>query len=122
MASDVDVSVLEVRLSTVDGGATRFELEHAAIVPEDRWTEYGPGAVGIGWDQGLLGLTLHLRVGASLGDPEAWQLSAEGREFASLSSKAWGEANRAAGAHPALAARGVANSTAFYAPEPDADS
>jgi uncharacterized protein YndB with AHSA1/START domain len=119
--SDVDVSELEVRLSTVDGGATRFELEHIAVVPEDPWAEYGPGAVGVGWDQGLLGLTLHLR-GGSVEDPTAWQQSAEGREFATRSSEAWGEANRAAGADPATAARGVANTNAFYAPDPDAVS
>jgi uncharacterized protein YndB with AHSA1/START domain len=116
--SDLAASELEVRLSTVDGGATRFELEHTAVVPEEPWAQYGPGAVGVGWDQGLLGLTLHLR-GGSVDDPAAWQLSAEGREFAARSSEAWGDANRAAGADPAAAARGVANTTAFYAPDPD---
>jgi uncharacterized protein YndB with AHSA1/START domain len=121
VTSDADVSEVEVRLSAVDGGATRFELEHTAIVPEDRWAEYGPGAVGVGWDGGLLGLSLHLR-GGSVGDPEAWQLSAEGRDFASRSSEAWGEANRAAGADPAVAARGATNTQAFYAPDPDAGS
>jgi uncharacterized protein YndB with AHSA1/START domain len=121
VSRDADISELEVRLSTVDGGATRFELEHTAIVPEDRWDEYGPGAVGVGWDGGLLGLTLHLR-GRSLDDPVAWQMSAEGREFSTRSSEAWGEANRAAGADPEAAARAVANTTAFYAPDPDAES
>jgi uncharacterized protein YndB with AHSA1/START domain len=121
VTSDADVSEVEVRLSAVDGGATRFELEHTAIVPEDRWAEYGPGAVGVGWDGGLLGLSLHLR-GGSVGDPEAWQLSAEGRDFASRSSQAWGEANLAAGADPAVAARAAANTLAFYAPDPDVGS
>jgi uncharacterized protein YndB with AHSA1/START domain len=121
VTSDADVSELEVRLSAVDGGQTRFELEHTAVVPEDRWAEYGPGAVGVGWDQGLLGLSLHLR-GGSVDDPEAWQLSTEGREFATRSSEAWGEANRAAGADPAAAARGVTHTTAFYAPDPNAVS
>jgi hypothetical protein len=80
--------------------------------------EFGPGAVGVGWDGGLLGLTLHLR-GGSIDDPVAWQMSAEGREFATRCSEAWGEANRAAGADPAVATRGVANTTAFYAPDPE---
>jgi uncharacterized protein YndB with AHSA1/START domain len=121
VTSDADVSELEVRLSTLDGGATRFELEHTAVVPEDRWAEYGPGAVGVGWDGGLLGLSLHLR-GGSVDDPMAWQMSAEGREFSTRSSEAWGEANRAAGADPGGAARAVANTTAFYAPDPDSIS
>jgi uncharacterized protein YndB with AHSA1/START domain len=121
VTSEADVSELEVRLSTLDSGATRFELEHTAVVPEDRWAEYGPGAVGVGWDGGVLGLTLHLR-GGSVDDPLAWQMSAEGREFSTRSSEAWGEANRAAGADPEAAARAVANTTAFYAPDPDSIS
>jgi uncharacterized protein YndB with AHSA1/START domain len=118
VTSDADISEVEVRLTKVDDGATRFELEHAAVVPEDRWAEYGPGAVGVGWDGGLLGLTLHLR-GGSVGDPVAWQESAEGREFFTRSSEAWGEANRVAGADPAVAAHGVASTTTFYAPDPE---
>ena len=98
-----------------------LELEHTAVVPDDRWAEYGPGAVGVGWDHGLLGLSLHLG-GGSVGDPMAWQLSHEGREFATQSSLAWGVANEAAGADPAATARAVANTTAFYAPEPGAPS
>jgi hypothetical protein len=102
----------------VDGGATRFELDHTAIVPDEPWTQYGPGAVGVGWDMGLLGLTLHL-TGGTVGDPIAWQVSAEGREFATRSSQAWGAANLAAGADPEIVARGIENTIAFYAPEPD---
>ena len=67
----------------------------------------------------MLGLSLHLR-GESVGDPIAWQLGPEGREFNRLSSVAWGAANEAAGADPAAAAAAVANTTAFYAPEPEA--
>jgi uncharacterized protein YndB with AHSA1/START domain len=121
VTSEADVSELEVRLSPAGADSTIFELEHAAIVPDDRWNEYGPGAVGVGWEQGLLGLALHLR-GGSVGDPEAWQLSAEGREFATRSSEAWGTASMAAGTDPEAAARAVANTTAFYAPDPDAVS
>ena len=93
-------------------------LEHTAIVPEEMWGEYGPGAVGVGWEGGLLGLALHLH-GGSVGDPIAWQVSEEGRNFNKRSSAAWGEANRAAGADPDAVARAVANTNAFYAPEPD---
>jgi uncharacterized protein YndB with AHSA1/START domain len=118
VATEADISEVEVRLAKVDDGSTRLELEHAAVVPEDRWAEYGPGAVGVGWEQGMLGLTLHLE-GGSVGDPVAWQESAEGRDFATRSSEGWGEANRAAGADPAVAARAVANTTAFYAPDPE---
>jgi uncharacterized protein YndB with AHSA1/START domain len=114
-----DVSELEVRLSPDGDEATVFELEHTAVVPDEMWGEYGPGAVGVGWDQGLLGLALHLQ-GGSVSDPPAWQLSDEGRDFARRASEAWGEANRAAGADPEAVARGVANTITFYAPDPEA--
>jgi uncharacterized protein YndB with AHSA1/START domain len=118
-ASAADVSEVEVRLSSIGDGATRLQLDHTAVVPEDRWNEYGPGAVGVGWEGGLLGLDLHLR-GGSIDDPLAWQLSDEYREYATRSSQAWGDANRAAGADPDAAARAVANTTAFYAADPGA--
>jgi uncharacterized protein YndB with AHSA1/START domain len=110
-------SEVEVRLAPDGGEATVLELDHTAIVPDEMWNQFGPGAVGVGWEGGMLGLALHLG-GGSVGDPIAWQLSDEGRAFATRSSEAWGEANRAAGADPAAAAQAVANTTTFYAPEP----
>jgi uncharacterized protein YndB with AHSA1/START domain len=117
MGSDAQASQVEVRLTPDGDEATVFEFAHTAVVPDDAWAQYGPGAVGVGWDGGLLGLALHLR-GRSVDDPVAWQLSAEGREFSTRSSEAWGAANVAAGADPEAAARSVANTTAFYAPDP----
>ncbi len=55
------VSELEVRLAPAGEGSTTLELEHTAVVPDEVWAQFGPGAVGIGWDQGLLGLSLYLR-------------------------------------------------------------
>ena len=101
---------------------TRFVLEHIAVVPDEMWAEYGPGAVGVGWEGGLLGLSLHLQGAPRPDDPVAWQLSPDGRDFSRRSSEAWGDANRAAGADPDAAARAVANTTTFYAPEPEAGS
>jgi len=120
-ATDRDISEVEVRLSSPESGMTILELEHSAIVPEDRWDQYGPGAVGVGWDGALLGLTLHLQ-GGSVDDPLAWQVSNEGRVFFTRSSEAWGEANAAAGADADAVARAVANTTAFYAPVPEPET
>ncbi len=120
-AGTADASVLEVRLTAMPEGTTTLELEHTAVVPDEMWAQFGPGAVGVGWDGGLLGLSLHLR-GGSVGDPVAWQLSEEGREFSTRSSVAWGAANEAAGAEPAAAAEAVANTTAFYTVVPDPPS
>jgi uncharacterized protein YndB with AHSA1/START domain len=119
-ASPEDVTEVEVRLTAGEDGSTTVELEHTAIVPDDRWAEYGPGAVGVGWDGAFLGLTLHLRTGEGVADPMAWQLSQEGRDFSTRSSEAWGAANVAAGADPDAAASAVANTTAFYTTDPTA--
>jgi uncharacterized protein YndB with AHSA1/START domain len=113
-----DVSEVEVRLAAAGDEATVLEMEHVAVVPDEMWEQFGPGAVGVGWEMGLLGLALHLE-GGSVGDPEAWQLSAEGRDFATRSSEGWGEANRAAGADAESVARTVVATTQFYAPGPD---
>jgi uncharacterized protein YndB with AHSA1/START domain len=117
--SAADISEVEIRLAAAGDSTTRFVLEHTAIVPEDRWTQFGPGAVGVGWEGGLLGLELHLG-GGSVGDPIAWQVSEEGRTFNTRASEAWGEANVASGADPAIAAEGVTNTTAFYTFDPSA--
>ncbi|HEU4420908.1 MAG TPA: SRPBCC family protein [Pilimelia sp.] len=113
-------SEVEVRLSDAAGGGTVFELEHVATVEAERWTEFGPGAVGVGWDLALLGLGLHLD-GREIkeSEREAWAMSAEGRDFATQSSQAWASAHEAAGATSAEAAAARDNTTRFYAPEPD---
>jgi uncharacterized protein YndB with AHSA1/START domain len=114
-------SEVEIRLSPLGAEATRLEFDHTATVPDEMWNEYGPGAVGVGWDGGFLGLALHLQ-GGSVGDAEAWQLSDEGREYSRRSSAAWGEASRAAGVDDETVARQVASTTAFYTGEPVAPS
>ncbi|MFL5754840.1 MAG: SRPBCC family protein, partial [Chloroflexota bacterium] len=90
-------SEVEIRLARAGEDATTLELEHTAVVPEEMWDQYGPGAVGVGWEGGMLGLALHLR-GGSIEDPIAWQVSAEGRDYMTRSSEAWGKAYRTAGA------------------------
>jgi uncharacterized protein YndB with AHSA1/START domain len=118
-AGDAPPSEVEVRLAAAGEDRTALELEHVAVVPDEMWDQYGPGAVGVGWEGGLLGLALHL-AGGTVGDSIAWQMSDEGRAFATGGSVAWGEANRAAGADEETVARTVANTTAFYAPDPEA--
>jgi uncharacterized protein YndB with AHSA1/START domain len=107
-------SEVEVRLSAGDGG-TVFELEHSATVDPAMWGQFGPGAVGVGWDLGLLGLSLHFS-GESLSteDREAWPTTTEGSQFITLSSQAWGEAFRASGASQAEVDAAVRNTTQFY--------
>ncbi|MEV8636348.1 SRPBCC family protein [Streptosporangium sp. NPDC051023] len=118
-----DVSWIEVSLSSEPDGRTRFTLEHIAHVDQERWDEFGPGAVGVGWDLGLVGLTLHLSSGSSrvAVDPQesaAWVISEEGRRFMTLSSLRWCEANITAGADEAAARAAEARTTAAYTTPP----
>ena len=110
-----DVSEVELRLTPESDESTTLELAHTAIVPDAMWDQYGPGAVGVGWEGGFLGLELHL-LGGSIDDPVAWQIGPEGRDFNTRSSVAWGEASRAAGEDEATIARNVEQTTAFYVP------
>ncbi|WP_438303573.1 SRPBCC family protein [Streptomyces sp. HUAS TT11] len=111
-----EVSWIELRLTPVEDGGTRFELEHIAHVDDERWAEFGPGAVGVGWDTGLLGLSRHLATGASMDPAEgmAWLMSDEGRRFVTLSSEAWREANVAAGEPDESARAAAERTTAAY--------
>jgi uncharacterized protein YndB with AHSA1/START domain len=110
-----DISELEVRLTPAGDDATIFELAHTAVVPDEMWDQFGPGAVGVGWDGGVLGLSLHLQGGEiAVADREAWPFTEEGREFYRRSSAAWGDASRAAGADDETVAQNVANTFAFY--------
>ncbi|MDH6465029.1 uncharacterized protein YndB with AHSA1/START domain [Micromonospora sp. A200] len=118
-----EVSWIEVRLTPEGDGRTRFELEHVAHVDDERWTEFGPGAVGVGWDLGLLGLASHLAAdgsGISPEQAEAWMGSEEGRRFVTLSSESWGKASVAAGTDPEAARAATARTTAFYTGAPAA--
>src|SRR5699024_5613768 len=63
-------SWVEVELSEKDGG-TRLELRHEQHI-DPHWEQFGPGAVGVGWDLALLGMAIHLDTGAAV-DPEGFQ-------------------------------------------------
>jgi uncharacterized protein YndB with AHSA1/START domain len=114
-------SWIEVRLTPQSDGGTRFSLEHIAHVEDEIWAQYGPGAVGVGWDQSLLGLALYLAGSDDLPERdavEAWQLSDVGREFSRLSSEGWAQASIAAGADPDEAQAAARRTTDFYTGEP----
>lgn len=111
-----DVSWIEVHLSEEPDGRTRVELEHIAHVDDERWAQFGPGAVGVGWDMTLLGLATHLADGRTL-DPQesaAWVESDQGRQFMALSSQRWGQASIGAGTDAADAEAAAERTTAFY--------
>jgi uncharacterized protein YndB with AHSA1/START domain len=117
------ISWIELRLTPEPDGRTRFVLEHLAHVDDELWDQFGPGAVGVGWDQALLGLSLHLTSGGEQLDREAvaaWQASDDGRQFVRESSERWAEASIAAGTDAAEARAAAERTTDFYTGEPPA--
>jgi len=112
------VSVVTVDLAPAGDAATELRLRHA-VGDDDHWATYGPGAVGVGWDLGLLGLALYLRTGASVDDPQAFGSSPEGQACMRRSAAGWGAAHAAAGAGAATANEAAVRTSAAYAPDPD---
>jgi uncharacterized protein YndB with AHSA1/START domain len=109
------ISWIEVRLTAEGPDATRLELAHTAPVDE-HWGQFGPGAVGIGWDLGLIGMSLHLASGETV-DPvrvQAWTASADGLQFMTGSSDSWRDADTASGTPRDDAAAKAARTLAAY--------
>jgi uncharacterized protein YndB with AHSA1/START domain len=109
-------SEVEVRLAPGSAGDTEFELIHAAVVDPHYFPTYGPGAGGVGWDMGLLGLA-RLLAGEEVENLAGFDKSPEGREFSRRSAAAWGQAHLAAGGDPKQVTAAVKATTDFYVPD-----
>jgi uncharacterized protein YndB with AHSA1/START domain len=116
------VSWLEVRLAAGDAG-TRLELVHEAPVVPEMWAKFGPGAVGVGWDLGLMGLGLHVERAVTVDPAEgaAFALTPEGTELVRLAAAGWAGAAVAAGDEEPAAREAAARTVAFYTAEPEAE-
>ena len=115
-----EVSWIEVRLTSESPERTRLRIEHIAHVDDDKWPEFGPGAVGIGWDSMLLGLALYTVRSTAVTPDKAmeWAMSDEGRRFMTLSGEAWRDADIASGTDRAQAEKAAANVIAAYTAAP----
>jgi uncharacterized protein YndB with AHSA1/START domain len=114
-------SWIDVKVAA-EGGQARMTLEHTALI-EDHWNQFGPGAVGIGWDLGVMGLGRYLETGASVDQAtaEAWMGSANGKECMSRSGEYWRAAHVESGIDPASAKERSDRTIAFYLGEPPPD-
>ncbi len=116
-----DVSWVEVRVADARDGAARLTLTHTQHV-SDHWGRYGPGATGVGWEMGLLGLALHVaQPDAPKPDEAAFAASADGKALITGSNEGWERAAVAAGEDPAAAHAAATRTTAFYTGEPEPD-
>ena len=113
-----DVSWVDVRCSSDVTGTARLSLTHTTRLSE-HWDQYGPGAVGVGWELGLLGLSIHIADPTEpMPDEAQFAASPDGRALITGSSERWGQAAVAAGASPDAAHEAARRTTAFYTGEP----
>jgi uncharacterized protein YndB with AHSA1/START domain len=112
-----EISWIEVSLIPEADDSTTLKLVHIAHVDDERWAEFGPGAVGIGWDLVFMGLATHLSEGGAAIDPQeaaSWPASDDGKTFMTLSGDLWREASVAAGTDEASAKAAADRCLAFY--------
>ncbi|OHV38624.1 polyketide cyclase [Parafrankia colletiae] len=116
------VSWLRISLApAATGGATTLELVHEAPFDPGMWGEFGPGAVGVGWDLGLLGLGLYLDSGKPV-DPEimaSFHTSPGGAGYIQRSAAGWADAAVGSGDDPEPAQEAAARTIAFYTTTPE---
>lgn len=115
------VSWIELRLTPQEGDTTIFELVHT-VPADDKWGEFGPGAVGPGWDLALVGLAALLTVseGASVdgrgGISPTWTSTDDGIRCTRLSCDGWHRANLAAGTAEEDAQAAADRTASFWLP------
>lgn len=121
---DGDVSWVDVWLSDDPAGGTRFRLEHTATAGGEHWDQFGPGAVGIGWDLSIMGLSLHIGsdgAGVDHDEIEAWSTSPQAIDLMRSSNDGWCEADIARGTPEEVARAAAGRTIAAYtgAPPPE---
>jgi uncharacterized protein YndB with AHSA1/START domain len=116
------MSWLEVTL-TPAGESTTLELAHEAHVDPDMWGQFGPGAVGVGWDLALIGLGVHLETGAPVDREEgaAFAATPEGVEFVQRAATDWADAAVTDGDERGPAREAAERTVAFYTTVPEDD-
>ncbi len=113
-----DLSWVDVEVVADGAGRARLTLTHSSR-PSDHWDRFGPGATGVGWEMGLVGLAIHLSdPQAALPEDATFTDTEEGKAFVRGCSAAWGEAAIAAGSDPDAACAAARRTAAFYTGEP----
>ncbi|NHC16574.1 SRPBCC family protein [Motilibacter deserti] len=114
------VSWLSVSL-VAQGEGTVLELAHESPVDPGFWEQFGPGAVGVGWDLGLMGLGLHLESAAPV-DAEAalaFPTTPAGIDFVRSAATGWADAAVRDGDDPGPAHEAAERTVAFYTVVPE---
>ncbi len=114
------ITWLTVTLSPAEHGTT-LELVHEAHVDPDLWGQFGPGAVGAGWDLSLMALGLHIDTGAPVdqGKAATFPTSPDGIEFVRESARGWAGAAILNGDEPGPAYEAATRTVSFYTAVPE---
>ncbi|MCD4524696.1 SRPBCC family protein [Nocardioides sp. cx-173] len=113
---DGQVSWVDLSLRPTESG-TLLQLDHSAPVPPEMWEQFGPGAVGIGWEMGLMGLAEHLAAPDAERPPR--ETVPDLGEYLWASSAAWGEVDISAGADPETARAAARRTAEAYTAAPE---
>jgi uncharacterized protein YndB with AHSA1/START domain len=111
-------SQVTARLTSEPDGA-RLEVEH--LLPVDpHWEQFGPSAVGTGWDLWITALARHLAAPDYVLSPEeaeAWFYTDEARGMIRTACESWAAADMANGEDAAHARQTAEASRRFYTGE-----
>lgn len=113
------ISWINVMIAPTKSGGAHLTLEHLCP-PSSHWDQFGPGAVGVGWELGLLGLGMHTRSREARDtfDEHAWGASDAGKQFVTDTGEGWIAADINGGETEANATRRGRATIAFYRGEP----
>ena len=110
------LSWVDVTLRPTDGG-TLLQLDHSAAVPQDMWDQFGPGAVGIGWEMALMGMAEHLAAPDAERPPR--ETVPDLTDYMVGASRAWAEADAEFGTDPDQAREAAERCAAAYTAAPE---
>jgi uncharacterized protein YndB with AHSA1/START domain len=102
-----------------EANGTRLELEHIAHI-DPHWDQFGPGAVGVGWDLSFMGMARHLSNpshSVAQESIEGWFATPEAKDFIRGASDGWGQAAIDAGEDRAKALASAESTRQFYTGE-----
>ena len=112
-----DTSWVDLHFTEDEPSLAVLSLAHTSVLSE-HWNKFGPGATGVGWEMGMLGLAIHIEQPLEPKPDEAgFATSPDGRAFITGSSEAWLQAALDAGTDPETAHAAARRTTAFYTGE-----
>lgn len=112
---DLQSSLVVLELAPVGDEVTGLLLRHT-VADDEQWAQYGPGAVGVGWDLPLAVLAV-LVTGGDVPSSDEFMNDPSTPALMRHSAAEWGSAHQAAGVNADTARHVAVNTSAVYAPE-----